>query len=408
MSILSRFFSLSAAKQPTTTAARAERMRSIMAQVDRQTEAMTRADISDLRQAWQRAISRDNPSRVRLMQLYRDSMVDGHLSGCITQRTEMVMARSFALVGADGMQNDAATSVLDAEWFKHLMRLTLESIYFGHTLIELGEVRTSVDGQHLLSGVTLVPREHVDPLHHRVLRSVGDDWRKGIDYTERPWSDTIIEVGTPSDLGLLLTTSFQTIPKRNMAASWDTFGEIFGMPMRIARTSTRDQRDIDRLNDMLVSSAEKLTVVTDMDTEIEFVESSKGDAYNVYDRRIDRCNSEISKTIIGQTMTIEDGSSLSQSVTHLKVLQNLVEADADRVRDMVNRLLLPRLVALGFAELSGLHFEWDYTIDYTPEQQLAIEQTLLQYYDIPPEYFSEKYGIELKPKTDLLTNSFFD
>jgi len=45
-------------------------------------------------------------------------------------------------------------------------------------------------------------------------------------------------------------------------------------------------------------------------TEIQIVESAKSDAYNVYDKRVDRANSEISKLIIGQTMTIEDGSSL--------------------------------------------------------------------------------------------------
>ena len=32
------------------------------------------------------------------------------------------------------------------------------------------------------------------------------------------------------------------------------------------------------------------------------MESGKGDAYNVYDKRIDRANSELSKLIIGQTI----------------------------------------------------------------------------------------------------------
>ena len=72
------------------------------------------------------------------------------------------------------------------------------------------------------------------------------------------------------------------------------------------------------------------------------VESTKGDAFNVYDKRVDRANSELSKLIIGQTMTIEDGSSLSQSQTHLEVFQNLVESDADMLADLVNNQLIPR------------------------------------------------------------------
>ena len=62
-------------------------------------------------------------------------------------------------------------------------------------------------------------------------------------------------------------------------------------------------------------------------TEIDIKESSRGDAYNVYDKRVDRCNSEISKGILNQTMTIDAGSSLSQSETHLDVFENVIEAD---------------------------------------------------------------------------------
>ena len=126
--------------------------------------------------------------------------------------------------------------------------------------------------------------------------------------------------------------------------------------------------------------------------EIEIVESSKGDAFNVYDKRIDRANSEISKLIIGQTMTIEDGSSLSQSETHLKVFQNLVEEDCDNIRDVVNTQLIPRMVKHGFP-LKGMRFDWDYSTDYTPEQQNQYEQMILNNYEVDPKYFEEKYGM---------------
>ena len=56
--------------------------------------------------------------------------------------------------------------------------------------------------------------------------------------------------------------------------------------------------------------------------------------------------------------------------------------------------LLPRLVALGFP-LQGLRFEWDDSESYTPEQQVAYEQMLLQHYDLDPKYFEEKYGVKV-------------
>ena len=91
-------------------------------------------------------------------------------------------------------------------------------------------------------------------------------------------------------------------------------------------------------------------------------------------------------------MTIEDGSSLSQSETHLKVLENLVEADADMLRDVVNNQLLPRMAKRGFA-VGGLTFEWNDSVDYTPEQQLAIEQLVVGNYEVDGSYFEEEYGI---------------
>ena len=47
-------------------------------------------------------------------------------------------------------------------------------------------------------------------------------------------------------------------------------------------------------------------------------------------------------------MTFEDGSSLSQSETHLKVFENLVESDCTMLRDIVNNQLIPRMVKHGF------------------------------------------------------------
>lgn len=162
--------------------------------------------------------------------------------------------------------------------------------------------------------------------------------------------------------------------------------------MRIARTTTRDDKELSKMEKMMADMGTEGWAIFQQGTEIEVVESSKGDAFNVYDRRIDRANSELSKLIIGQTMTIEDGSSLSQSETHLEVFQNLVEADCDTLRDVVNNQLIPRMVQHGFP-LKGVRFDWDYSVDYTPEQQIAYEQLVLNNYEVAPSYFEEKYNI---------------
>ena len=364
----------------------------LVAELLRRTDSLTRSDLGDWRKAWQAAINVENPQRGPLLDIYRDVSVDLHLSGCVEQRKGMVMSRSFHLVDEEGSENEEALRLLEQSWFKHLMSLTLDSIYWGHSLIELGEVTRGTDGLLKYADVTLIPRKHVVPEKHRVVRQAGDDWHNGVDWEESPWCDWVIEAGERDDLGLYLKAATQTIPKKNTLAFWDTFAEIFGMPMRIARTTSRDKKELKKMEQMMEDMGTAGWGLFQQGTEIEVVETSRGDAFNVYDKRIDRANSELSKLIIGQTMTLEDGSSLSQSQTHMAVLQQLVEADADRLKDLVNGQLLPRMCKHGFP-VAGLHFEWDYSTDYTPEQQVVYEQLLLQHYEIDPEYFSNKYNM---------------
>lgn len=376
------------------------RARKMVIELQRATDALTRKDIRDWRDAWQVAINVENPNRQRLYDIYRDVEVDLHLSGCVEQRTGFVMARSFKIMNAAGEEDEKALHYFDQTWFKQLLRYALESIYWGHSLIELGEIVTDADGCPCYSDVTLIPRKHVIPEYGRVIRETGQAWTDGIRYREPPFSDWLIEAGRPDSLGLYLKAATQTIPKKNMLAFWDTFGEIFGMPMRVARTTSRDPKEITRLEQMMKGAGLNQYMIAGTDTEIEFVESGKGDAYNVYDKRIDRANSELSKLVIGQTMTIEDGSSLSQSETHLEVFQNLVESDCDMLRDIVNSQLIPRMIRHGFP-LKGMRFDWDYAVDYTPEQQKAYEEMVLMHYNVDPAYFEEKYGMPCSEKPDI-------
>lgn len=361
-------------------------------QIERTTDALTRKDIADWRVAWQMAINVDNPNRQRLLDIYNDVQADAHLSGCVKQREGFVMSTPFKLVKAGGAEDTEAKHYLEQMWFRELCKLVLESVYWGYSLIELGDIRTDGDGCACYDGVRLIKRKHVIPEYHRVIRNLGEDWRTGIDYREEPFAGWLIEAGQEDDLGLYLKAALHTIPKKNMLAFWDTFGEIFGMPMRVAKTTSRDPKTVKEISNIMKEGAAALSMVLPMDTEIEFVENAKGDAYNVYDKRVDRCNSELSKLIIGQTMTIEDGSSLSQSQTHLEVFENLVEADRTMLRDVVNNQLLPRMVKHGFP-MRGLRFEWDDATEYTPEQQKALEEMLLLHYDVDAKYFADKYGV---------------
>lgn len=212
-------------------------------------------------------------------------------------------------------------------------------------------------------------------------------------------------------MGLFLKTAHQAIPKKNMLAYWDQFGEIFGMPIRIAKSSTRDPKDRSRIENMLSSMGAAAWGLFPEGTDIDIKETTRGDAFNVYDKRIERANSEISKGLLNQTMTIDNGSSLSQSEVHLEVFENVVESDADLVKDIVNDQLIPRMIRHGFP-IKGMRFVYDESIDYTPEQQVAFETMIADRFEVDPKYFIEKYNIPIIGKkergTEILAKPFFD
>lgn len=364
----------------------------ILSQIQRTTEALTKSDIQKWRRAWQLALSVERPDRRVLYDIYRDTDMDGHLSGCIEQRCGFVMAKSFNIEDKTGKPQDELHHYFDQESFKLLCRYVLESVYWGHSLIELGDLATDGDGCPCYQDVRLVDRRYVIPEYHRVVTDLGQDWTTGIDYHEPEWSSNLIEAGRPDDLGLYLKASMHTIPKKNVLAAWDVFSEIFGMPIRVATTNSRDKADQQRIEEMLKGMDLAPWGLFPEGTDLQFVESSKGDAFNVYDKRVDRANSELSKLVIGQTMTIEDGSSLSQSQTHLEVFQNIIEGDAKMLANVINCQLIPRMAHHGFP-VQGMRFTWDRSVDYTPEQQIAYEQMVADRYEVDGKYFADKYNM---------------
>lgn len=71
------------------------KVKSVLAKLQRTTEALTKGDMQKWRRAWQQAIDVDSPNRQWLYDIYRDTDIDAHLSGCIGQRVGFVLARSF-------------------------------------------------------------------------------------------------------------------------------------------------------------------------------------------------------------------------------------------------------------------------------------------------------------------------
>ena len=145
------------------------------------TEALTRRDLADWRRAWQMAINVDNPNRTRLLNLYTDVDADLHLTGCVQQRMGFVLNKSFKLCDEAGVENPVPFLNCWKLPGSRISATGIESNYYGHSLIELGDV-VEVDGRMAYNRVSLIPRTHVIPEYGVIITHENDTWQVGYDY----------------------------------------------------------------------------------------------------------------------------------------------------------------------------------------------------------------------------------
>lgn len=387
-----------------------QKSRSIIIELKQTTQRLTQKDLAKWRRAWQVALDVENPKRIDLYDIYTDAMMDNHLIGVTGQRKRSVMRKRARVVDAkSGKENPEQTRLLQMPWFLDFCNIALDASAWGHSLIQFGDiimVNTPTGDIPAYKEVKLVPRKHVIPEFHVFVKEMSDEPAKGFDYTKGAFADWCIEVGKPDDLGFLLPISPNTISKKYAGLFWDQFAEIFGIPIRVAKTSSREAGVREKIENMLTDMGAATWALFPEGTEIDVKEAKQGDSFNVFDKRIERANSEISKGVVGQTMTTDNGASRSQSEVHERVAEDITEEETISLEQIVNMRLFPMMIKHGFKMEGGI-FEFDRTSGHDLQTIINMEQNLLNHYEIDPEYFVKRYGIPvIKPKTQVQQFAF--
>jgi len=177
---------------------------------------------------------------------------------------------------------------------------------------------------------------------------------------------------------------------------WVVFTEKYGMPHLIGkhpRGSTKEETN--SLADMLEDMVQDAIAVIPDDSSIEIQEASKSSSAEIYEKLIDKMNTEISKAILGQTLTTEIGStgSYAASNTHMQVRQDIVDSDKKLVEGVINQLI-QWIYEINFANAEVPVFEL-----YEPEDvdlNLAQRDKILSDTGVKftKEYFIKNYGLE--------------
>lgn len=381
-----------------------EKAQQVITELKVKSELLVKKDIGAWRRAHQMAVNVENPNRAELYNIYDYTVdLDSQVTG-VTRRIKFgVGKRKFRMVSIKtGQEEPEITNLLEAEWFKKCIRLFIDKYQYGHSLIQFGDI---IDTPQIrFTNAELVPRRHVCPEYGVLLPNSGDDpKKKGIDFRNSPITDWCVEAGEKDDLGLYLKVAPAAISKKHVLIFWDNFAEKFGLPILYGNTSSSNNSDLVKMENMLKNMGNSAWGLFPEGTELKLIETAKGDAFQVFDKRVELADKQISIALAGQTMVFIDGSSRSQAQVHEDGFDELKDSYADDFKDWVNISLVPFCIKHGFP-FAGYRFEWDASKQYTPEQlQKVIEMLLNAGYEIPDNYITETYNIPIIGKKQSVT-----
>ena len=160
--------------------------------------------------------------------------------------------------------------------------------------------------------------------------------------------------GSPVAGGLARIIAALHVFKGYAIKDWMAFAEVFGMPWRIGKYkegATPEQKAALELAVKMIGSDAACTIPDTMEIVIERAAMSGNAGSDQFFRELlNAMNKEISKAILGQTMTTEDGSSLAQAAIHNEVRIDWRNADAFMLAATINRDLIVPFVQLNFGK----------------------------------------------------------
>lgn len=158
-----------------------------------------------------------------------------------------------------------------------------------------------------------------------------------------------LKSGLPIRAGLARLSAWAFLFKSYTLKDWMAFLEVYGMPLRIGKYSANASLDDRRvllqgLRDISTDAAAMIP----REMDIQFIEAKGGTGNAVFSAKAEYLDRQISKGVLGQTMTTDDGSSLGQAAVHENVRHDIARADARQTSITANRDLIRPYVDLNF------------------------------------------------------------
>lgn len=157
------------------------------------------------------------------------------------------------------------------------------------------------------------------------------------------------KLGLPLRRGIARPAAWAYLIQQFSLQDWAAFSEVYGMPLRVGKynagASPADKRTLLKA---VASIANDAAAIIPAGMDIEFHEVNGANGAAVFGGLLEYIDKQISKIVVGQTMTSDDGSSLGQAKIHNEVRLDILRADCKQLAQTINCDLIRPFVDLNF------------------------------------------------------------
>lgn len=161
-----------------------------------------------------------------------------------------------------------------------------------------------------------------------------------------------LKTGLQIRSGLARLVAFAWICKQYAQKDWNAFAEVFGLPLRIGRYGpTATRQDVAILRQAVSSLGSDAAAILPQSMSIDFVNSAKNGGGDLFEKLCDYLDRQISKAVLGQTMTADaqsSGMGSNNANVHNEVREDIRDDDAQDAEETLNRDLVIPYVTLNY------------------------------------------------------------
>jgi phage gp29-like protein len=336
--------------------------------------------------------------------VYRQLLSDAHVWSCYQSRKSGTLSCEWEIKDAasGGRKSDKGAYNLIVDMMEDLdvyqiITDMLDAPFYGMSPMEV--IWQSAAGKWLPDRVVGKPPEwfQFDPENNLRFKSV-DDMIEGEEIPEYKFLLPKHHASYQNPYGerVLSRCFWPVVFKRGGFKYWAVFTEKFGMPWvrgKVPRGTGEPERA--RLLDNLTKMVADAVAVINDDESVEITEAAgKSASADIYEKLVSASNREVSKAILGQTLTTEldKGGSFAATKEHMEVRGDLVDQDKRMVIGAFN-LLFNWIVELNFAGATPPKFGFFQEEDIQKERSDR-DINLDKQVKFTKKYFLRTYNLE--------------